>query len=187
LQLLITGVTQTVYSGGPYIISAVIASANGNLFITEGNPAGHVSMISTSGVRTELAGRGSAGYADGTGTNAMFNQPCGMCIPSSGVIYVADCLNHMIRSVTTSGIEICIKPLNLSKWAILILLFHGLTGVTALIAGSTTSGWVDGSATGQARFNGIRWLQLASSGVLYVSEYNGYVIRMISTAGAMLS
>ena len=57
---------------------------------------------------TTLAGGGSAGgvlsgFADGTGSAVMFHFPVGIAISSSGMLYVADSSNHLIRLVTTTG------------------------------------------------------------------------------------
>ena len=57
---------------------------------------------------TRLAGGGSAGGAatgsvDGTGSAAMFNNPRGMAISTSGTVYVADCDNHLIRMISPTG------------------------------------------------------------------------------------
>jgi sugar lactone lactonase YvrE len=52
---------------------------------------------------TTLAGSGSAGYADGTGAAASFNQPTGLAIGPDGGLYVADSRNLFIRKVTPAG------------------------------------------------------------------------------------
>jgi len=51
-------------------------------------------------VVTTLAGTGTRGSADGTGTTALFNSPDGVAVNSSGnVVYVADTGNHRIRKI----------------------------------------------------------------------------------------
>ena len=44
-----------------------------------------------------------SGSADGIGTSATFNRPEGIVVCSSQ-IYVADFLNYVIRSITSSGL-----------------------------------------------------------------------------------
>jgi hypothetical protein len=55
------------------------------------------------GIRTVLAGSGTSGYTEGTGTNAVFNGPMGIGINSVNLLYVTDQNNHCIRTVTTAG------------------------------------------------------------------------------------
>jgi sugar lactone lactonase YvrE len=65
---------------------------NSNHLIRKINPAGEVST---------LAGVASiAGYADGLGETANFNYPYGVALDSSGVLYVADSSNNLIRKIT---------------------------------------------------------------------------------------
>lgn len=50
-----------------------------------------------------VAGSGSPGNADGGGSVALFNLPCGIAATPSGKLIVADTSNGILRSVTTSG------------------------------------------------------------------------------------
>ena len=54
--------------------------------------------MTAAGVVTTVAGTaGTSGYLDGTGVSALFNDPVGITINSSGVLYVADFANYVIR------------------------------------------------------------------------------------------
>jgi hypothetical protein len=53
---------------------------------------------------TTLAGSGSSGSANGTGTAASFNQPYGVAVDNSGNVYVADRSNHLSRKITSGGV-----------------------------------------------------------------------------------
>ena len=53
---------------------------------------------------TTLAGK-NLGYADNTGTNAMFNGPYGVAVDTSNNVFVSDYYNHAIRKVTPAGDE----------------------------------------------------------------------------------
>ncbi len=48
---------------------------------------------------TTLAGSGSEGSADGTGTAALFSSPRGIAVGADGSLYVADEGNSRIRKI----------------------------------------------------------------------------------------
>ena len=52
-----------------------------------------------------LAGNGTQGYLDGTGTDAMFAQPGGVAVDAADVVWVTDYGNHCIRRVTLAGMH----------------------------------------------------------------------------------
>jgi len=56
------------------------------------------SSSSTSGAVTTLAGTGSSGSANGTGTSASFNSPAGITTDGTN-LYVSDLSNHLIRKI----------------------------------------------------------------------------------------
>ena len=62
-----------------------------------------IRKIDTSdGDTTTLAGSGTYGFADGTGTAASFAGPTGVAVSPNGMtVYVAEVLNNRIRQVTT--------------------------------------------------------------------------------------
>ena len=94
-------------------------------------------MVST------LAGSGTSGYADGTGTSAQFYYPIGVAVDGAGNVYVADRYNHRIRKITTSG-------------------------VVSTLAGST-SGYTDGTGT-SAQFNYPSGVAVDGAGNVYVAD-----------------
>jgi secreted PhoX family phosphatase len=86
----------------------VAVDTNGDLYVAEyGNcTIRKVTPVGTNWVVTTLAGQGGtdasgnplhAGSADGTGSAAMFNRPCGMAMDNTGNLYVGDGLNNAIR------------------------------------------------------------------------------------------
>ena len=109
-------------------------------------------MISTGAVTT-LAGSGSSGSADGTGTSASFNQPAGITTDGTN-LYVADESNNTIRKIViTSGV------------------------VTTLAGTAGSSGSTNATGT-SASFG--QPFGITSDGInLYVSEKEGHRIRKI--------
>jgi DNA-binding beta-propeller fold protein YncE len=81
-------------------------------------------VIVSTGVVSTLAGSGSPAFADGTGTDASFNEPYGVAFsPDQTLIAVADRKNNRIRLVIVS------------------------TGVVGTLAGSGSAAFADGTGT----------------------------------------
>lgn len=139
-----------------YAPKGVAADAQGNIYVSDmGNNI--IRKISTAGMVTTLAGRGSAGYADGTGTAAAFKSPAGLAVDASGNVYVADQGTNTIRKITPAG-------------------------VVTTLAGTTAAGQVDATTT-DARFSGPSGVAVDASGNVYVADQNNHAIRKVTSAG----
>jgi sugar lactone lactonase YvrE/uncharacterized coiled-coil protein SlyX len=128
--------------------NVVVADA-GNHCIRKVTPDGQV---------TTLAGS-TAGYQDGPGAVARFNNPTAVVVDAAQNIFVADSNNHCIRRVTSSG------------------------EVSTLAGGS--EGELDGPAS-RAQFRNPAGLAIDSTGALYVADTSNNRIRVIrnSVAGS---
>ena len=123
----------------------------GNLYVAD--TKNHIiRRIDTSGNVTTFAGS-TLGNSDGIGSAAQFNQPRGITIDSTGILYVADSYNNRIRKIDTSG------------------------NVTT-IAGST-SGYADGQGTA-AQFYYPSGITIDSANNLYVADTGNNRIRKIT-------
>jgi len=132
---------------------------SGNIYVADS--ANHEIRKSTpSGVVTTLAGNGTAGSTDGTGSGAQFSSPGGLTVDLSGNVYVADTNNHTIRKVTAAGV------------------------VTTLAGNSTTSGSADGTGTA-AQFYHPGGVALDASGNIYVADTGNNLIRRVSPLGVV--
>lgn len=133
----------------PWVLAsiAVVFFASGNLF---GDTAFQVSS---------LAGNGLSGFANGTGTNGSFSQPCGVAVDGVGTLYVADLLNHSVRKITTNG-------------------------VISTLAGNGVAGLRNGVGT-NALFDCPTGVAVDRAGNVYVADSHNHVIRKISTNGTV--
>lgn len=104
-----------------------------------------VRKISANGTVSTVAGTGSVGSADGNGTNASMRGPFGVAVDHSGNVYVADAYNHAIRKLT---------PVH----------------VVSTVAGTGSSGALDGAGAAPAAFLGPVSLALDALGTLYVGD-----------------
>ena len=106
---------------------------------------------------TTLAGNGTAGFANGVGDKAEFNQPYNVKADANGRLYVPDQNNHAIRRIDPDG-------------------------TVSTLAGNGQSGFADGKPS-DARFNNPTGLAVGPDGTVYVSDRNNHRIRAIAPAG----
>ena len=142
----------------------IVADASGKLYVSDsGNSA--IRVITTNGVVTTLAGKGIAGFADGTGTNALFNLPIGVTVAGQGILAVTDCNNNAIRLVGTNG-----------------------TVTTVAGGGPGSSGYQDGLAT-HALLSGPGGIVADAYGDLVFSDQGNGAVRVLQpeTNGLILT
>jgi sugar lactone lactonase YvrE len=79
----------------------IVVDRDGSIYVTDRINDRIRKMIfnGTEWVVTTLAGNATAGFADGTGTAASFNEPVGVAIGPDGTIYIGDSRNHRIRKI----------------------------------------------------------------------------------------
>lgn len=136
-----------------YSPSGVAVDGQGNVYVAD-VANNRVRKISTSGVVSTLGGNGTAGYEDGSGTATEFNYPYAVAVDGQGNVYVADRQNAVIRKITSSG-------------------------VVSTLAGTGTSGHVDGAGA-IAEFAGPTGIALDAKGNIYVADQYSSVIRKIT-------
>ena len=109
-------------------------------------------LLSLSTAVTTLAGTGSSGSANGTGTSASFYNPYGITTDGTN-LYVGDAINHLIRKIVIS------------------------TGAVTTVAGTGSSGSANGTGTSASFYNP---LGITTDGTnLYVADISNHLIRKI--------
>ncbi|MEQ1579225.1 MAG: immunoglobulin domain-containing protein [Steroidobacteraceae bacterium] len=136
-----------------YPTNVGIASISGDAFVTDfGNQT--IRRITPSGVVTTWAGTpGTAGFVEGSGNNAKFNNPSGIAVAADGTVYVADQANNRIRRIDTAGNVIT-------------------------IAGDASAGSNNGIGSA-ARFSAPTGVALSGTQWLYVADFGNNLIRLI--------
>jgi hypothetical protein len=81
--------------------TALAFDSLGNLFVADtGNHA--IRRVAPSHLVTTLIGSGTPGHRNGVGTTAMLSSPGGIAFDPSGLLYIADTGNNVIRVATTT-------------------------------------------------------------------------------------
>ncbi|MCK5277433.1 MAG: gluconolactonase, partial [Cyclobacteriaceae bacterium] len=73
--------------------------ASGNLYIAD-DKNHKIRIIKTNNTVETFAGSGTEGFLDGLGSDAQFNDPVGITVVNSELMYVGDSENHRVRIIT---------------------------------------------------------------------------------------
>lgn len=138
------------------------------------------------------AGSGSAGFRNGTGTGASFDNPTGLTTGPDGELYIADTGNGVIRSMSEEG-KVTIWVSGLSSPTGLcwhngalyiaetgnhrILRVDAKTKTATLVAGGG-EGYADGSAE-TARFSNPQGVAVGEDGTVYVADTENHAVRRV--------
>lgn len=177
----------------------IAVDASGNVFVADqGNSV--IRKITPAGAVSTYSGIQGGAYVDGDITIAHFNRPAGIAIdPTTGILYVADQLNHAIRKVAVDGTVTTLlgSPLRTTKLNSPVAISINAKGIIYVtdqtgrilvinanktiypIAGAAnTYGFADGAGA-TAQFNYPQGLTTDASGNVYVADLNNNRIRKI--------
>ena len=187
--------------------NAITTDALGNIYVADGG-SNTIRKVTRNGSVTTLAGNGSAGFADGVGATALFNNPGGIALDLNGDLIVADSSNHKIRRVTLAGVVTTIAgttpgyqdgavatariqlPIGIvvdrfgniiiADWQNSVIRNLSTTGVISTLAGNINlPGFADGAASISSFFYPVG-LAIDSRDTVYVVESSGYRVRKIA-------
>ena len=156
----------------------VVLSASGQRLVwcPSGSPAyfstnnGSTWALSSGGSATNASGQltfntlagalGTPGMVNNTGGSARFTSPAGVAVGSSGIRYIADTGNHLIRKIVANE------------------------AVSTLAGTSGVAGSADTSGTNAVKFSSPTGI-VVSGGDLYVGDTGNHTIRKVTAAGVV--
>lgn len=139
----------------------IAVDKSGNFFIAD-EQNHSIREITAAGNVITLAGRGTAGYVDGTAAQAAFNTPGNLVVDANGDIYVADTGNQVIRKITMS------------------------TGMVSTYAGTGVRGLNNGDLT-SATFFSPYGIAIDVGGDIFVADAANNVVRKITVSTGKVS
>ena len=174
--------------------------ASGNMFITDTHNE-RVRKITLSGTVSSLAGNGTSGNTNGTGSAAEFDNLKGICRDSKGNFYAVDAINFTIRKITAagkvttlasfptttySGVNMCIDSSDnlylADNGSNKVEKINTSTGKLTTFAGNGTAAERDGSAT-YAELNGPNGICIDKAQNIYTTDLWSNTIRKITPSG----
>ena len=136
-----------------------ITSDGTNLYIADQNNHKIRQIVISTGDVTTIAGTGSVGSSNGTGTSASFNYPRGITTDGTN-LYVADSSNHLIRKIVIS------------------------TGVVTTLAGTGSAGDLDEIGT-SARFYYPYGITSDGTNIYLVGRKNHKIRKIVISSGVV--
>ncbi|HUA66325.1 MAG TPA: NHL repeat-containing protein [Alphaproteobacteria bacterium] len=141
----------------------VTVNAQGIVFVADSDNSA-IREIMPNGIVSTIAGQaGSSGYADGTGTNALFFLPRSVVSGPGGNLYVVDTWNEVIRQLTLAG----------TSWQ-----------VSTLAGRAGFAGYTNATGT-NAEFDQPGSAAVDAAGNIYVTDSGNDLIRKITPAGVV--
>ena len=185
--------------------AGVAVDTSGNVYVADegNNTIRKVTPLGTNWVVTTLAGlAGSAGSANGTGSNARFYLPFGLAVATNGNVYVGDMGDTYgtIRKVTSGGVVTTLATGFNAPYGVAVdsagnvyvadtdnNAIRKVTsgGVVTTLAGSVGSFGTNDGTGSAALFYSPFGLTVATNGNVYVADSGNNTIRKVTPAGVV--
>lgn len=146
------------YANGLDMVTGMVVDNAGNMFVADTSYS-QLAEVTPAGVVSVIAGS-NAGYVDGTGMAAEFDQPGGLTRNVNGNFYLGDTSNNSIRKVTPSGV------------------------VTTVAGMGSSAGFGDGTGSA-AYFDRPSGVATDPSGNVYVVDAYNNSIRKVTPGGVV--
>jgi len=131
-----------------------VLGVQGHIFIADAE--NHAIRVINGNQVSTLTGGATYGHADGSLSDALFNFPAAIDVDSSGNIFVADALNHVIRKISADG------------------------QVSTIAGVPEVSGFGNGGGNpNRALFNAPMGIAVGGGGRIYVADTGNNLIRVI--------
>ena len=176
--------------------SGLAFGSDGNLYVSD-TENHSIRRITPAGVVTTLAGNGSKGTSNGTGSSARFNEPVGLGIGPDGVLYIAEDGGKRVRKVTLAGVTTTLGTIPNDSGGIAVgssgiayvtvddhRIYQFTSSGTRTILAGGTRGFLDNTGT-SAQFDPDEesGIVMGADGILYMADHKNHAVRAITTAG----
>ncbi len=165
----VTGIVTSISPGNQGVVDGVAVDASGNVYYSTyiGAQSSYVwRWNAASNTVSRYAGINAVGYSGdgGPATSAKLYRVIGMTVDGAGNLYMADCINSVVRRV------------------------DAITGIITTVAGNGTRGYAgDGGAATSGELSYPSGVAFDGAGNLYIADSGNNRVRMVTATTGIIS